>query len=294
MRKIIALLFVTAFLILAVNVYSQETSPPTAKGQPREKGVKNTTTTHISPAENQNSPNKPMRAAVNRETPYTNQTPNKGSSGKPAENPPNGWDNWTTDPMKVFTACLTVCNVLLFLIQICLWISTKKSAEAAKKSAEALPRIERAYVFVDVAPVEGMISMNSQISDFKIPVTFSNIGRTPAILIKFDGDAIWGEEYPVKRMEIPGQFPPGGAVLPAGEKMTYKIPVHIQRDILSKIILREMKLTCCGMIEYQDVWKGRHETGFCWEIIPYKDERLANIIVSKCTLINDSPLNYYT
>lgn len=199
-----------------------------------------------------------------------------------------------TVAMAIFTYWLVHYNKKMWETTIRSVHATEKAAKAAQKSVDALTCAERAYVLVDVSPVEGMIPFNTPISDFGIPVMVSNVGRTPAILTKIYIDAIWVEVYPCKYPELPYQFPPGGAVLTAGEKQPYNIPVHVPKDILNKIILSELKLVCYGLIEYQDVWNDKHENGFCWEIIPYRDATRGYIVVSKSTLINDSPLNKYT
>jgi hypothetical protein len=171
--------------------------------------------------------------------------------------------------------------------------ATEKAADAAKDSVDSLRCTERAYILADVSPIDEIFPLNNA-KDFSVPVEISNIGKTPAILIKSSIDTVWREDYPIKYPEYPYQFPPGVSVITAGEKETWTIPVQIHKDILSKIIDGKMKLICYGLIEYQDVWKGKHETGFCWEIIPYRDANMGYYVKSKSILVNDSPLNKCT
>lgn len=287
MKKLITLILIfTAFV--SVNAFSQGPSPAPFKTGDIPKthtdGKNNASKDH------QQSTNSTISISARDADQQTN---NKGNNGN-SETTTNRW-------IALFTLVLALAAVAQFfttLIQLRRLRqtvdATKEAAKAAKKAAEALPNIERAYIFVDSCMVDGMIPFNTEISDFNILVELSNIGRTPAVLTKLNCDVVWGIGYPIKYSEHGGKVPHGWASLAAGEKMKYKIPIHIPRDILSKIILHELKLVCYGLIEYQDVWRDRHETGFCWEIIPYRDATLGYIVVSKGTLVNDNPLNKYT
>jgi hypothetical protein len=308
MRKVILLLLITVFLITVINTFSQGPSPTPLKasGNNQEKSStkeQGTASNHyissIAPSEIDTN----ISAAKTQE--HTNNDATKSDNKTPSH-----W--WTIIPTVVIAYFAIIQGIAMIFQYFAMQRqvlelkesidiakeatkATKEAAEAAKKSAEALPNIERAYIFIDSCIVEGMIPFNTEISEFEISVKLSNIGRTPAILTRLNCDTVWGIGYPIKYSEHDGTVVPHSwASLAAGEKMTYKIPIHVPKDILSKVILRELKLVCYGLIEYQDVWRDRHETEFCWEIIPYRDATLGYIVVGKSTLVSDSPMNKYT
>ncbi len=92
--------------------------------------------------------------------------------------------------------CITaLATAIIAVFTICLWWSTRKlwkttirsveatekAADAAKASSEALPTLERAYLYVSSVNVNmenWMYAPTDQISPIKIEV--SNYGRTPA------------------------------------------------------------------------------------------------------------------
>jgi hypothetical protein len=179
--------------------------------------------------------------------------------------------------MTIFTGCLVVCNIYL-------WRSTDKTADAAKRSAESLPIIERAYLFVEVSkePIAGTDDWTPLDNNFKILVRISNYGKTPAILNNIHVDALWNEDYPGGCQEIKRKIPSSKNVLAPDAWAFGHVGHPIPRDLEN---INKMFLLCCGYIEYYDIWKVRHETGFCWEWD--SEHRCFN-------LSNNQDLNYYT
>ena len=66
------------------------------------------------------------------------------SSKNPAEK--LDWNNWTRDPIAVFTAALTGFNLLLVISTMALWLANLGAAKTARIAAEHIPRVERAYI----------------------------------------------------------------------------------------------------------------------------------------------------
>jgi hypothetical protein len=80
----------------------------------------------------------------------SNEQPRQQSSGAATtgENQTQNidWNNWTRDPVAVFTGVLTSFNGLLFLSTVGLWLANRRSAKIAER---ALTELERAFVFID-------------------------------------------------------------------------------------------------------------------------------------------------
>lgn len=277
MKKTICIASLTFLLLGGTGICSQEPPPPASQRQmqPRELDSKPSKQHDIKTKGNHDVAGKSTTLYNNVNTPKEN-APAKDSQGKCdgsqspiiKDDPITRYTFW----LMVFTGCLAVCNIAL-------WIYTKKSADAAKKSADALPTIERAYIFVDACTPEHV-----EANMFEVAVSFSNFGKTPAILTKVHGAFVWGERYPIKFPEIKLPFPEGSVVMKPNSSELIKVSAYVPADILGKIERKEIRSICCGLIEYHDIWKRKHETGFCWEVNP----------IGQRGRISDSPLNYYT
>ena len=235
---------------------SQEQPPPSTQGQPREKSVKNTAASNITSTNQNNKSDITVSQVIKREAPYSDQATQKSNDRKATENTPNGWDNWTADPVKVFTACLIVCNVFLFLIQICLWLSTKKAADAAKRSADSLSIIERAYIFPKVSGKSEYHSEGQQ-RYHTIDVKIANFGKTPAFLTNLLADVHWDDPIPKSNITLPKVF------LVPNKSINPDIPFNPMMDESTKTLAK--KLLCRGIIEYRDIWMKGHKMSFSAE-----------------------------
>ena len=281
MKKIIILISLVLFLLVGINVYSQDPLPPVTQGQaqPRKLNSESSTKSNIKTKSNNNIPPHSL-PIINEMDTYGSDAATKNSYQ------PNNDREFSTvkdDPitgytflLMIFTGFLVVCNVLL-------WFSTKKAANAAKKAADALPVVERAYIFITTISLPKIIKENI----YEVSIIISNVGKTPAILSQIKSACILSERYPSKHGGIQGEFPRGGAIVPANDRMEIKVKAKITKNDSEKIQAKEIKLLCCGLIAYSDIWKVKHETGFCWEFTPLEFDPCF-------TLVNDSPLNYYT
>jgi len=141
--------------------------------------------------------------------------------------------------------------------------TAKDTAEAAKKSADALPEIERAYVFVTVEYEQSKRVVGINFFDFGDSLFIENHGRTPAIIKKVRGLVCLREASipEIRESEIP-------AGLLIGSDKWKRIPAapqKINEREREDILLKNITAYCCGRIEYEDVFSEAHTTGFCWE-----------------------------
>lgn len=180
--------------------------------------------------------------------------------------PPEGWT-------ALFTCLLFVSTALL-------WQVTKASAEAAKAAAEALPKVERGYVFregavdyfVAYSPVHSYASFR-----------FKNLGKTPVALTdiyRFFG-YMPREKDPEKLIKLQMPIDP---VIPlgAGEiaEEPFQANCQITVDEYNAAHSGEgtwILIVCLG---YEDIFGERHETWFCERFrgeagfLPYRSDSL--------------------
>lgn len=160
----------------------------------------------------------------------------------------------------------------------------KKSADAAKASADNLPIVERAYVFANVK-FGGINGLSNGDVEFLALLYLKNYGRTPAIIkeIAFMGGNY--PNYPVKETFGKGHHPIEPFVA-SGEKFYEDRWIFIITESQwEKIILRNSTIYCFGCIKYITIFGEEHSHGFCWE---YSDPD------TKFALSPNDELNYNT
>jgi hypothetical protein len=280
MKKIIILASLILFLLVGI-VYSQEQSPPTTKRQMQagelnpkpsaRSNIKSTSNNNIS--QNVTSPiNKNDSQSSNSASQNVNKKNIDGEPIAAKDDPITRYTFW----LMIFTGLLVVCNVLL-------WLYTKKAADAAKKSADALSTVERAYVFIKHISNPKIIVDDRR----EINITVANIGKTPAIIKQLKGGCFFTDRYPTRHGKIENEFPDGGSVIGASDTLDIKINVQFTDEKIKEFNEGKLKLICCGLIVYGDIWKDKHETGFCWEYNLFEYD-------AGFALVNKNPLNYYT
>jgi hypothetical protein len=163
-----------------------------------------------------------------------------------------------------------------------------KAANAAKRSAESLPTIERAYIFVDIPKNETAgISTGNTSGKISAGIYIFNYGKTPAILNKINGDFLIAERFPTKFPDVINKIPLDENVLGVNKSMDKAIKGNFQQFDIDNIFAKTAKTTklfCYGIIHYQDIWKFNHETRFCWEWNPTRYYFIPS----------DNKLNHYT
>lgn len=196
----------------------------------------------------------------------------------------------------ISTVWIAIITTILALLNIGLWRATKKSADAAKqaadaaqRSANALPAIERAYVFVTInGEVKGIEwgTPGDTIITLTIPIYFRNEGKTPAILTNIVFDILQRQEaptksiFPLRKIDIP----PGGRVISGGGnyRLRHEEPLSVSQweEIQANGLLQ---LFCYGKVTYRDILKNEQWTSFCWEYNPPRKR----FIVCENTDLND-------
>ena len=273
------------FLLVGISAYSQEPSPPSAQGQ-MQRGKfnpKDNAKSNIESKYNNSVPPNPASQINKIDTP-------KGDAAAQYRDKPNGNnqiiivkdDSPYTLWIVIFTGLLFVCNVLL-------WFATMRAANAAKKSAAALPAIERAYVFIDksgdkIYPYRGTSSGVPEHCSFNIPIILSNEGKTPAIITKICAglmitrdnltktildNFIKDQEIPFKDLRVNSDK----RNIRSSEPWIATIEVwgydNQYTEFFDKKIVdnsaKPLKVFCCGEITYRDVMKDTHHTWFCWQ-----------------------------
>lgn len=200
---------------------------------------------------------------------------------KESDNTKNSDNKSSSDWRKIiFDASLVIFNGLLaaftlglFISTRKMWKSTEKAANAAKDAAEALPLVERAYVYENVQfkKIEPIYSKDRGHEGnfyFSAEVLLYNFGKTPAVINR--SQAIVSLKHPIipqiEEIEIPS-----GIVLGSQTAGTPGTPMPVVSKIVNEnewkgdISLNKITAYCCGRIEYQDVFGRRWKTDFCWE-----------------------------
>ncbi|HTC19085.1 MAG TPA: hypothetical protein VK690_08220 [Stellaceae bacterium] len=172
-----------------------------------------------------------------------------------------------SDPVAIFTLLLALGTFWLGFI-------SNKAASAAKAAAEALPIVERAYVYPVVVSVVGMAEyidestiyfLNPDQIDKPRPETrdiafkIKNYGKTPAILKSvFAGLGVWPigaeiglsiPEATLGPMDITSDF-------------TAAMQVGLTRNQAKHILAYEAHLGFSGTIVFDDIWGNENTTTF--------------------------------
>lgn len=169
--------------------------------------------------------------------------------------------------------------------------AAEKAADAAKASAEALPNVERAYLFLD-GKLESQLHWPTATSEKRESVIrpiFKNHGKTPAILKELYWDVLVLDRLPGQR-EVDalrgGPFPVSLIIGSGGKSEPFDVPFSIDgSDVDSILLSRSRYMYFVGRVRYDDVFGKTHETGFC---IQYRrSSEMFDAAMSE-------KLNYYT
>jgi hypothetical protein len=198
-----------------------------------------------------------------------------------------------TDYLAGLTAVLAIIagvQIWLFLRQLKLSERAARDAEtaanAAKASADALPKIERAYVFVEVT-ISDLIESMHKLAHFELTVRLTNHGKTPALLTRVRSYTVWSESPPGELVghEKADRPLPQGLVIGA-EKTFEMVSQHgVDGEVNRQLHDIVSRMYIVGDVEYEDVMRVTHRTGFCWHTYPIG----GFIKVS----ITPSPLNFF-
>ena len=176
------------------------------------------------------------------------------------------WNNWTRDPIAVFTGLLTLFNGLLFASTIGLWLANRKTARIAER---ALVDLERPWVLITNAAVQGIFS-----DPPFIEIEKGNFWRAAGSVVgiragfkiyslEIDPASIKMTEHPLEEV--------GNALVPSNtytSKISFKpyrepqVPAGIEAGAYN-FVLR-------AVLNYRGLTEATYETGFCFR---YQAER---------------------
>lgn len=180
---------------------------------------------------------------------------------------------WLLAIFTVVLAIIAIVQVFMFLAQLKLTresvVDAEVAAKAAMASAEALPKIERAYLFVSCSirftnePVPGT-KLARRVGIFTL--TMTNYGKTPAILKRLRAYPVYSDHPPQELIPARNNATiPSGLVVGSGGvyEHTERAPIEIDqwKEIVGDVLY---KFYIVGTVEYDDILGQEHATGFCW------------------------------
>ena len=268
--------------MVGISVYSQEPTPPITKGQMQigKFNSKFNTTSNIE-TNNNNYTSKNLASGINK-----NETDKSYPTAQNSDKPNGKNQIFIVKDDSPYTLWLVIFTGLLFVCNVALGIFTNKAANAAKKAADALPTIERAYVFVNMSGKVNITFQQIQAEEptriFTVPINLINEGKTPAVLKKIYAGIIITRDKPTiaKTEQIieekPFNFMEGNDIdkreIRGGEDWHAYIPIIgiLDRNYLEFLNIEQRNdppnLYCCGKIVYRDIMKKTYTTWFCWEL----------------------------
>jgi hypothetical protein len=165
-------------------------------------------------------------------------------------------------------------------------ISTELAAKAARDSASALPRLERAYLFVETDQ-DSLASLSHAIRQAKVhtfattPVSVSyelvNQGKTPALLkaqrftMQYRADTDSPAVVPLEPISAGEIVIRGGEVHPKTDfrhSLRNELADPLSPEEVERLGSGLNKLLFIGRFIYDDVFGNVHETSVCWRYDP--------------------------
>jgi len=174
--------------------------------------------------------------------------------------------------IAAFTIVLALSTIGLWLSTEKLWSVTRMTAKAAQDSADALPVIERAYIFIKpeiVFPPDFWWRKDTDVAANTISVkyVFTNHGKTPAVIRSIDARFNMWTDAPDNIQHMPSKILGGEPVLEASES-TSPDEEFIQRKLtaieVEAIENGHAYLWFYGSIIYEDIFKKKRVTRFRW------------------------------
>jgi hypothetical protein len=154
--------------------------------------------------------------------------------------------------------------------------AAEASAKTAQQSAEVLAKLERSDVFVFVNLIGEIVFAPSAT---KVQITFENHGRRAASIKRIRFNIFPSATVPARGENLTNAFTPSTGIVPVTTtpskpefriETEYILPAHVFQQVLE----RKVNVLCVGIIEYEDVF-GDWETGWCWALVPAKDQGFA-------------------
>jgi hypothetical protein len=219
----------------------------------------------------------PVLQGVPPKSPDASEKPLSGSS----------WRNVLTDPNVFFTACVAAFTLALVGVGAWQGFQLKRTVEATRQAAAALPLVERAYVFVRVLLEELPALTHEGTAQSNVTVQILNCGKTPAILEKLNALACVTDQVPTELISPTDTSIPPGLVLASGEVRKEIVHYRVSHTEWGDVENLNKRLVCFGRVCYRDVMGDARETGFYWQFQPHRSLRAFQIAPG-------TPLNYCT
>ena len=139
--------------------------------------------------------------------------------------------------------------------------AANRMAEAAKKSADAIPDVQRAYVFVDA----GQTALPKTVTAASVArIAFRNYGKTPATIGGVVGRYYYSPAPPVRMALAKASVPTANAVAEGGLVGPYDIPLDANDQDLARAAKGDGTMIIQAVIGYVDLFGESHETGLCY------------------------------
>jgi hypothetical protein len=155
-------------------------------------------------------------------------------------------------------------------------LAAEKAANAAKQSAEAIPRLERAYVYIDtIVPQIRVIvrgGQDQQLHTSELTIYFINHGRTPANIVSVLAladfiDHIPTEEDITRIMKGSATIEIDILIIIGPDKKSSGVDVGIATSLEGENLALynhgKLSLYCWGHVQYRDIFGDIHPTYFC-------------------------------
>lgn len=190
--------------------------------------------------------------------------------------------------LERFTGLLAFVSAIQICFLIRADLTARRSADAAHDAAEALPKIERAYVFLDS---EKMAKTNTELSGTigdgtVFEVFFKNHGKTPAIIRSLNMRCIYSPNaYPVLAPETNATVAVGLVIASGDSTDGIACVVRATDDQIAEARDGAGYVLLIGQFGYLDVLRESCDTYFCWEF---------NFDRGRFVLFPSEELNRYT
>lgn len=197
------------------------------------------------------------------------------------------WDRTWDDPVAFYTFVLSIFTGLLAVVsgtQIFFLLRTDRTArmtaQAARDSADHIPRVERAYLFVypkrnwsDAAKLYGETSGSK--NPVQVTWTFRNHGKTPAVITGLEVHFEMVTAEPDNTRFMPNSLLDGITIVEPGHRWPLRDQgfdpdaiISLGRELSAEdfgdLAKGHAYLWFYGAVSYQDIFGGDHITRFRW------------------------------
>lgn len=259
MKKII--ISISLFLLVGISAYSQEPPPPLAQVKIEKKT--DNAKPEISGKTDAKPPQNRMPIVVNKVHTTSNEKHRQHTETK--ENKKRS-ENLFSSLLVFFTGCLVICNILLWRVTKKSADAAKQAANAAKKSVDTLPTIERAYICVSSVSADFESWRNVKINQLSpIRIEVRNYGKTPAKLVGVITKIQVGKSDGIKiSWEPPGDeeiIDSVGRFIASNSKESFFYYMH------SAIGDGDYHIIFSGEVRYRDIFEKDHTAYFSWSLV---------------------------